>query len=173
MVGIGKAGSSFGGVSGIAKGSLVVILQEVKDAVADVISDKTETSWYGVENMAPFFTFSLLAYFPPHLLTSPHLPTSPLPTPPHLTFLPTPHLPFVAYTQCHNNIHLFCNAYRCVAGYEGGNVKKPISLLGSGTGSGTGIVEDIKVLCPENHVVYAYVRMVCCIYTLYVYTCCI
>ena len=63
MVGIGKAGSSFDGVSGRAKGSGVVILQEVKDAVADVISNTTETSWYGVENTAPFFTFSLLAHF--------------------------------------------------------------------------------------------------------------
>jgi hypothetical protein len=88
MVGIGKAGSSFGGFSGRAKGSGVVISQEVKDAVADVISDATETKW-------------------------------------------------------------------CAAGYEDQNVKKPIVLLGSGEGT----VDNMKPLCPENHVIYGYVRM--------------
>ena len=45
MVGIGKAGSSFGGVSRKAKGSGVVISQDVKSAAADVVSDSTETLW--------------------------------------------------------------------------------------------------------------------------------
>ena len=46
MVGIGKAGSSFGGVSGKAKGSGVVISQDVRDAAADVVADSSDTLWY-------------------------------------------------------------------------------------------------------------------------------
>ena len=45
MVGIGKAGSSFGGVSGRAKGSGVVISEEVKEAVANVVADVKDTIW--------------------------------------------------------------------------------------------------------------------------------
>lgn len=45
MVGIGKTGSSYGGVSGRAKGSGVVITQEVRDAVASVGSDAKHTVW--------------------------------------------------------------------------------------------------------------------------------
>ena len=45
MVGVGKAGSSFGGVTARAKGSGVVIAEEVKDAVANVTSDAVETNW--------------------------------------------------------------------------------------------------------------------------------
>ena len=46
MTGIGKAGSSFGGVSKQAKSSGIVVTQEVCDAVEAVKSDKTETDWY-------------------------------------------------------------------------------------------------------------------------------
>ena len=47
MVGIGRAGSSFGGVSGKAKGSGgVVISEEVRAAVADVVANSSETVWY-------------------------------------------------------------------------------------------------------------------------------
>ena len=46
MVGITRAGSSFGGFSGQAKGSGVVIDNSVKDAVADVIADDSDTKWY-------------------------------------------------------------------------------------------------------------------------------
>lgn len=46
MVGIGKAGSSFGGVSGRAKGSGVVIADNVKEEVANVKADTKDTIWY-------------------------------------------------------------------------------------------------------------------------------
>lgn len=45
MVGITRAGSSFGGFSGQAKGSGVVLEDDVKEAVAAVVSDDTETKW--------------------------------------------------------------------------------------------------------------------------------
>jgi hypothetical protein len=92
MVGIGRAGSSFGGVSGKAKGSGgVVISEEVRAAVADVVANSSETVW-------------------------------------------------------------------CVASYEGGNTKKPIVLLGSGSG-GSESVDEMKALCPDNGVAYGYIRM--------------
>lgn len=91
MVGIGRAGSSFGGVSGRAKGSGVVITDEVREAVAKVVSDSDKTLW-------------------------------------------------------------------CVAGYEGDNVKKPIVLLGSGSDT-LYPVDDMKALCPEDHVAHGYIRM--------------
>ena len=49
---------------------------------------------------------------------------------------------------------------RCVAGYDGNNVKKPIILLGSGVGAREDVVDDVKTHCPENHVAYVYLRMV-------------
>ena len=49
---------------------------------------------------------------------------------------------------------------RCVAGYEDKNVKKPIILLGSGASDDPVPLEDIKQWCPDNHLAYAYLRMV-------------
>ena len=52
--------------------------------------------------------------------------------------------------------------YRCVACYEGANVKKPIILLGSGKGTTAdpAAVEEMKSVFPEDHVAYGYIRMV-------------
>ena len=47
MVGIGRAGSSFGGVSKKAKGSGgVAISEEVRETAAAVAADSSETVWY-------------------------------------------------------------------------------------------------------------------------------
>ena len=48
-----------------------------------------------------------------------------------------------------------------MAGYEDSNVKKPIVLLGSGSGNGEeSPLDQLKALCPDNHVAYGYIRMV-------------
>lgn len=43
----------------------------------------------------------------------------------------------------------------CAGGYEDGNIKKPLILLGSGDGS----LEDLKEFCQDDKVVYGYIRM--------------
>ena len=52
--------------------------------------------------------------------------------------------------------------HRCVAGYEDDNVKKPIVLLETGTGTScdSAAVEEFKTYFPDNHVAYGYLRMV-------------
>ena len=45
---------------------------------------------------------------------------------------------------------------RCVAGYDGGNIRNPVVLLGSGTGG----IDDLKALCADDAVVYGFYRVV-------------
>ena len=46
--------------------------------------------------------------------------------------------------------------FRCVAGYDGGNIKNPIVLLGSGAGG----IDELKALCADDAVVYGFYRVV-------------
>ena len=46
--------------------------------------------------------------------------------------------------------------FRCVAGYDGGNIRNPIVLLGSGAGG----IDELKALCADDAVVYGFYRVV-------------
>ena len=62
---------------------------------------------------------------------------------------------------------------RCAAGYEDCNVKKPIVLLGSGSGNGDeSPLDQLKALCPEDHVAYGYIRMVGPSFSALSHSCC-
>ena len=51
--------------------------------------------------------------------------------------------------------------YRCVAGYDGGNIRNPVVLLGSGAGG----IDELKALCADDAVVYGFYRVVSTQYT--------
>ena len=43
-----------------------------------------------------------------------------------------------------------------MAGYDGGNIRNPVVLLGSGAGG----IDDLKALCADDAVVYGFYRVV-------------